>query len=150
MNQRSFIFRAWDSKLKQWALEEFYLFGETTMFDQLGAYLIETRGIGKALPAYNDLIVTQQSPFKDKDQNTIFEGDILKEGNDLYIVSFGEIKLGPDDWGVQRVIHGWRIQFLDEEDSYGTLSQNDPGYGVCTSDCLIAGNIFQHKHLIEK
>jgi uncharacterized phage protein (TIGR01671 family) len=150
MNQRSFVFRAWDGKLNQWAMKEFHLFGETTMFDQLHAYLIETRGMGKALPAYNDLIVTQQCPFIDKEGNPIFEYDILQSGKDFYVVSFGDYVSFPDDWGLSHCCCGWRVEHQDEKDSYSLLFQSSNGYAISASECLVVGNIFQHKHLIEK
>lgn len=146
MNQRDFTFRAWDSNKKEWCygyeiLGGFNLKGEVILMGEFGKYPLEY--------LFEHIIVMQQSPFVDKDLKPVFEGDILKDGKDLYVISFGEANLGPDDWGVQRIIYGWRIEFMDEKGSYGTLSQNGPGYGVYTSDCIIAGNIFQHKHLIE-
>ena len=141
MNNR-FKFRVWDKYHKQW----------------IGACAIELDGtiidIHNAIPETN-CIAQQYTGLNDKNGKEIFEGDIVKINRcytrpfvnekqqiDYKFIDDGEVEVGQVLWGwnSQKYLVSYEhIRYDDIEDF------DKPSHRV-----EVIGNIFEHKHLLEK
>ena len=96
-------------------------------------------------------IVTQYTGLNDKDGKEIYEGDIIKEhcfedwGNDTVGYEYrGVVRYKMYDTSdVNRKFSGF-ITFPNE------LENKNYSGNPIHSDCEVIGNIFEHKHLLEK
>lgn len=125
---REHKFRAYDKKEKRWlhnyeTLGGCSIFGETIL---LGAWMSEVR-----LEDLNYVEVTQFTGLRDKHGKEIYEGDILKCGENIVVVSWH------DNFGSFCVSKsGWMYSHFF-------------GEGINAKECEILGNIYENPELLD-
>lgn len=139
-------FRAWDKEKCCWINESnknpFWIIGETTMFDILKQYQIKD---------YNNIVVQQFSQMKDKNDNDIFDGDILSiETADGYIIHV------TCKFGIARrtMSTGWEVDipsfYFEREDGLKSFPIVNNSYGVHDLQMIeIVGHIFEETEIGE-
>lgn len=141
---REIKFRAWDKETKKMIITGFHVFGEVTLFNIIGEYLYENLcGKDSSLLRYNDVVVTQYLGLKDRNKNEIYEGDIVDEYGELFVVV----------WDSRSA--KFSLQFIYSDDYLSEVLGNAsipqthkdiPVYFPCT----IKGNIFENPELLKK
>lgn len=92
--------------------------------------------------------VMQFTGLKDKNQNEIYEGDIIShEGDKAMTVAIGEYEAGKDSEPIAFICVGVHVIFHDA----GTysLTQEGKGYSISANECIILGNIYENPELLK-
>ena len=144
--QREYKFRAWDTRLKQWVVQGFSIFGETTLFNLIGIYCLENKGDGDSLERYNDIVVTQWTEHVINGTD-LYEGDIVQEGDDYYVCIWMRA------WSMYHFMEAEKFLINEEVESYGA----DISYLTCLpvnrrnmKNITHCGNIFENRELLTK
>lgn len=149
---RRFKFKAWDSKNKKFAFEEFNIIGECTAFNLLQQYRVEE---------FNDLFIVQFTGLKDKNGKEIYEGDILEcpmpDFNDPLCAMDKDEKYEHDWWerGIVKYYDEYARFGLEFHSPYGGegytgLEQHISQYVSNRLDdgWWVIGNVFENSDLI--
>ena len=126
---REIKFRAWDKVLKDWIPggKEFSLLGEAILHG--GLFEEYSKDVYKRL--YEDVVITQYTGLKDKNDIEIYEGDVIKQLGIKYYVN---MTLG--------IWWGTRFKSRGQMELYLLLDAEH------TAE--VVGNIYENPKLIEK
>jgi uncharacterized phage protein (TIGR01671 family) len=95
--------------------------------------------IGKIIPEFtDDIIPLQYTGLRDKNGKGIYEGDILKDSEQTYIVKFGELD---NNEGLYPFI-GFYLEHLIHRDYDGPFSSDDQNV------IEVIGNIYENPNLV--
>ena len=133
---REIKFRVWDIKNKNWLpisdsrleFTDFYLTGDAKPF-HLKDHFCDECGGGTNMIGIFDYKIMQYTGLKDKNSKEIYEGDVVENGADRYVVEFREG--GFNLAGIEDYTHDIYIWF----------------------ECVnieVIGNIYENKDLISK
>lgn len=90
------------------------------------------------------------TPFTDKNGNDIYEGDIIyNERNSYMLVKFGKFDAGHDDYQINFQPVGWHIVFYDGGE-YVLNDDDNNNYSINSKDSIIVGNIFETQTLLSE
>lgn len=138
-NERILKFRAWDAKNKKFPFIGFHVIGECTAFDLLQQYRLEE---------YNDLVISQFTGLKDKNNREIYEGDIVKTDPNHITVALGSNSAGLYSKGV---ITWLREGFEVCQEQIGATRLSDfASCDCCSCGLEVIGNIFENTELLSK
>jgi uncharacterized phage protein (TIGR01671 family) len=135
--EREIKFRAWDKLqiifLKPWP-DGFHILGETTCFNIIGQQLKQFTPDKSTLERLNDVIITQYTGLKDKNNNEIYEDDIVKSNKDvLFRIIWSEKK------------HGWCAVTKNIWNLKGRIYKS---MNFVLEKCVVIGNIYENpEHL---
>ena len=82
-----------------------------------------------------DGILMQSTNLTDKNGKEIFEGDILRDGDDIIVVSWS------NTWSK------FVVSYIDGEEEYQNIDFEDLEHPIC--NFKIIGNIYQNKELLK-
>lgn len=82
-----------------------------------------------------DCIVVQSTNLTDKNGKEIFEGDILRDGDDIIVVSWS------NTWSK------FVVSYIDGEEEYQNMDFENLEHPIC--NFKIIGNIYQNKELLK-
>lgn len=118
---REFKFRAWESKEKRWAAHQIMAVLKN---------LIERLELKDCLSISGRLIIEQYTGLKDRNDREIYEGDIVKYGNQVFEVKFDEM----EDSSCSYYYLGWAMGGLSLCEHYGMV--------------VVIGNIHENPELL--
>lgn len=100
-------FRAYDSRLKKWIVDEFHIIGEFMLFGGFDDWIQnnEFKELG-SLERYNDVIIQQFTGLQDKNNVNIYEGDILLRESTNFNYKYEVFWDTPEG--------SWKLKFLEE------------------------------------
>jgi hypothetical protein len=122
---REIKFRAWDPVEKQMI----YNLNSATMYHGFLVPLADT-------------ILLQWTGLKDKNEKEIFKGDLLKIGECIYVVKFGDFDIENDSSFT--TCRGWYLETADGE--ICALSEMT----VTARETVVVENIYENQELFEK
>lgn len=121
MNNRPITFRVWNNKTKKWIhgpKKEVNLFGETILFGEF---------MRVSLDELNDCVALEFTGLTDKNDEEIYEGDILNSKSNRWVVEY-------DTAGARFICRG--------------LFYSKPIYDLHRVDGFKIGNIFENPELL--
>lgn len=149
-------FRAWDKRKNEWmhafkTMGGFSLFGETIV---LGGWLT-----GVNLKDWDEIVVTQFTGLKDKNDKDIYEGDIVSvyDKENLFEVCFGTIErkvVGYNDNSIYEVeinrleFNGFYFRSIKDGKAYLSIVNNKFGEHDLKGTEIV-GNIFENGDLLK-
>jgi uncharacterized phage protein (TIGR01671 family) len=97
----------------------------------------------------DNCIYMQFTGLTDKNGKEIYEGDILKSDDDLFLVEFKEVELGIDDWGLTFKAFCWCFEFKDKSGHQSIVSNGEKSYSFQADQMEIVGNLYQNPDLLK-
>lgn len=136
---RDLKFRAYDSRLKKWIVEDFYILGEFNLFGGFDDWICNNEFVELGfLERYNDIIIQQFTGLNDKTGRAIYEGDLVKIKSNSGGTWAGYLK--------GEIVYDNEDSSFKLKNQYGLshpwIKQNQP---IIT----ILGNIFDNPELLE-
>lgn len=130
---REIKFRAWDKINKRMVFPYSIDLVREHEGIQQGQYYFDHSAIN-----FDDAILMQFTGLLDNNNVEIYEGDIVKYNDELFIINFGYWEPGHGDH-IQSA-YGYYLDPIDKEKRY---------YEYCPDKtCEIIGNIYEHSHVL--